>query len=189
MALRKREQGASRNLACAPADPLKQGKPTKAARFRGEMRWFKQILAFLSLSVIAIPALAETDHLKRSVVRVVTLAQTADGVVVVGHGTGFAVSPSDIVTNAHVVEDYLQLKAQGTPAALWVIPARGGKPLDASVKAFDRDGNDLAVVNIGEATIPRATLYGGSISGDLEAAALGYPETSIARAALARTAP
>jgi predicted TIM-barrel enzyme len=78
------------------------------------MRWFKQILAFLSLSVIAIPALAETDHLKRSVVRVVTLAQTADGVVVVGHGTGFAVSPSDIVTNAHVVEDYLQLKAQGT---------------------------------------------------------------------------
>ena len=139
------------------------------------MRWFKQILAFLSLSVIAIPALAETDHLKRSVVRVVTLAQTADGVVVVGHGTGFAVSPSDIVTNAHVVEDYLQLKAQGTPAALWVIPARGGKPLDASVKAFDRDGNDLAVVDIGEATIPRATLYGGAISGDLEAAALGYP--------------
>ncbi|BAV65339.1 hypothetical protein SCLO_1022990 [Sphingobium cloacae] len=79
------------------------------------------------------------------------------------------------MTNAHVVEDYLSFKAQGATVAVWVIPANGEKPLDATVKVFDRESNDLAVVDIGEATIPRATLYGGAVKGDVEAAALGYP--------------
>ncbi len=40
----------------------------------------------------------------RGVVRIVTIAVMDDEVVGFGHGSGFAVAPNRIVTNAHVVE-------------------------------------------------------------------------------------
>ncbi|MDT9121174.1 hypothetical protein RSW84_27405, partial [Escherichia coli] len=62
----------------------------------------------LALTVVGLlPAAARADDIAataRGVVRVVTIAMVDDQVAGFGHGSGFAVAPNRIVTNAHVVE-------------------------------------------------------------------------------------
>ncbi len=131
--------------------------------------------ALIMILALAMPARAEVEHLKRSVVRVVIIYEDEFGTQkLVSHGSGFAVTPTTIVTNEHVVRDYLKGKAAGQKMGVWVVPARGGNVIQGAVKVADAS-YDLAVVTLLDGTLPRATIYGADITGDTDAAVLGYP--------------
>ena len=63
------------------------------------------LLALTLLLTLGAPARADDiSAAGRGVVRIVTIAMIDDEVVGFGHGSGFAVAPNRIVTNAHAVE-------------------------------------------------------------------------------------
>ena len=139
------------------------------------------ILVLLAFAGTGMPARAaiETDHLERSVVRVVIVEEDIFGrQTVVGHGSGFAVTPTQIVTNAHVVAPYQQRKAAGIKTGLWIVRARGGDIINGYL---DNDTsvsqeNDLALIRMAAgASLPRATLFSGTVTAQTDVAALGYP--------------
>jgi len=131
-------------------------------------------LILLLIALFALPSIARADDISaaaRSVVRVVTIA-TVDGEVVgFGHGSGVAVSPNRVVTNAHVVE-----LAQRYPGnvVIGVVPSAGSRSYEAKVVAFDA-GRDLALLEFTGASLPPATLYSGPVADGGNVVALGYP--------------
>ena len=71
------------------------------------MSLLRSLLALCAL-LIAAPALADPADIAaagRGVVRVVLIESDGTNARLVSHGTGFAVTPDLIVTNAHVVEE------------------------------------------------------------------------------------
>ena len=107
----------------------------------------------------------------RSVVRVVTIAIVDQEVVGFGHGSGFAVGPNRIVTNAHVVELARQYPDN---VVIGVVPSEGSKSYQARVVSIDTK-RDLALLEIVGAKIPPATLYAGSLDDSVGLVSLGYP--------------
>jgi hypothetical protein len=78
----------------------------------------------LALAAFVPPGLADPADItaaSRSVVRVVLVRNGWTGISMLGHGSGFAVAPDMIVTNAHVVAD-----AHGDGnVVIGVIPSQG----------------------------------------------------------------
>lgn len=130
------------------------------------------VLLLVALLAFAPPARADdVSAASRSVVRVVVV-QTEDGEVVdFGHGSGFAVAPNRIVTNAHVVA--LAMADPGN-VAVGVVPSEGSEAVDARVIAFD-PRRDLALLETGGGSVPPVTLFTGSLDAGQAVAALGYP--------------
>ena len=127
----------------------------------------------LALACMA-PRSARADDIAaaaRSVVRVVTIAIVDQEVVGFGHGSGFAVGPNRIVTNAHVVE-----LAQKYPdnVVIGVVPSEGSKSYQGRVVAIDTH-RDLALIEIKGASLPPATLYTGALDDAVGLVSLGYP--------------
>ena len=95
--------------------------------------------------VLGLTAPARADDIAatgRGVVRVVTIAVVDGQVVGFGHGSGVAVAPDRIVTNAHVVE-----LAERYPdnVVVGVVPSEGDKSYQGRVVAYDaqaRSGAD-----------------------------------------------
>ena len=119
------------------------------------VRWLAALLLLVGLA----PA-ARADDIgatARGVVRVVTIAVVEGQVVGFGHGSGVAVAPNRIVTNAHVVE-----LAQRYPenVVVGVVPSEGSKSYQGHVIAIDTQ-RDLALVEFTGAKLPVATLYVG----------------------------
>src|ERR1700712_724739 len=116
-------------------------------------RWFG-----LLLLCCALPALAQDNRdinaVSRSVVRVVVVSGGEEGSEV-GMGSGVAVTPNRILTNAHVVEN--AVKGDGF---VGIVPSEGTRRYEGKVVAYRAD-LDLAVVDIGNGRIPPATLYSG----------------------------
>ena len=142
------------------------------------MTGWRRLLAAMTLVlsgwVLFAPAPARADDISaaaRSVVRVVTIAIVDQEVVGFGHGSGFAVGPNRIVTNAHVVE-----LAQKYPdnVVIGVVPSQGSKSYQGRVIAIDTR-KDLALIEVTGASLPPATLYTGSLAGDAAIVSLGYP--------------
>lgn len=129
--------------------------------------WMAMLLAF------AMPARADDiSAAGRSVVRVVVVAFEDGEVVGFGHGSGFAVGPNRIVTNAHVVAQAAQ---GGDNAAVGVVPSEGSQAFRARVVAVDQ-ARDLALVEVGEgARFTPIPLYTGTLDDGSQVAALGYP--------------
>ncbi|MEL6707344.1 MAG: serine protease [Pseudomonadota bacterium] len=140
------------------------------------------LAAFIALLTPS-PALADAadvDAAARGVVRVVIVgSQGVDGedsVVPVSHGSGFAVSPTLIVTNAHVIREALQ----DDTLRIGVVPSEsaGGAANGAFARAVSvSPRNDLALLEIAEGglRLPALTIA-GAISGDMgEVSAVGYP--------------
>nr|WP_294817120.1 trypsin-like peptidase domain-containing protein [uncultured Sphingomonas sp.] len=128
---------------------------------------------FLALLVATIqPARADDISASaRGVVRIVTIAVVDDEVVGFGHGSGFAVAPNRIVTNAHVVE-----LADRYPdnVVIGIVPSEGDKSYQGKLIAIDQQ-RDLALIEFTGVRLPPLTLYTGA-PGDGEALiALGYP--------------
>ena len=132
----------------------------------------RRIALALLMAGLASPASADdVAATARGVVRVVTIAVVDDQVVGFGHGSGFAVAPNRVVTNAHVVE-----LAQRYPdnVVIGVVPSEGPKSYRGRVVAIDAQ-RDLALIEFDGAALPPAALYTGpSAEGDA-VVALGYP--------------
>ncbi len=124
--------------------------------------------------LIATPATADPADISaasRSVVRVVLAARDGDRVVFVGHGSGFAVAPNRIVTNAHVV----QIAREEPGVVIGIVPSQGDKSFGARIVAVSQ-GQDLALLELQDSgRLPAATLYSGPVSDSADVTAIGYP--------------
>ena len=132
------------------------------------------VLAILLTLVGLVPAVAGADDIAataRGVVRVVTIAMVDNEVAGFGHGSGFAVAPNRIVTNAHVVE-----LAERYPdnVVIGVVPSEGSKSYQGRVVAYD-SRRDLALIEVSEAKLPPAALFTGPVTEGDQVIALGYP--------------
>jgi hypothetical protein len=129
----------------------------------------------LFCAVIAAPLAADPGDVEaaaRGVVRVVIIG-TADGdPAPVSHGSGFAVSATRIVTNAHVVSEALQ----DDTLRIGIVPSEGAGGAFARVIAVS-PRNDLALLEIagGGLRLPPLALAGGVSANLGEVSAVGYP--------------
>jgi V8-like Glu-specific endopeptidase len=128
------------------------------------------LLALLSLPVSADPG--DVDAAARGVVRVVLIGSEDGQPTPVSHGTGFAVSPTRIVTNAHVVGE----AAQDDTLRIGIVPSEGEGGAFARVVAIS-PRNDLALLEIaqGSLRLPPLALAGSAGANLGEVAAVGYP--------------
>lgn len=133
------------------------------------------LLATVLALFVPNPALADAadiDAAARGVVRVVIVGTDGREVYPVSHGSGFAVSATQIVTNAHVIREALQ----DDTLRIGIVPSEGdeaayARPVSVSPR------NDLALIEISEGTLRLAPLtISGSLVGDMgEVSAVGYP--------------
>lgn len=106
----------------------------------------------------------------RGVVRVVLIATNGQEAYFVGHGSGFAVTPDKILTNAHVVE-----MARTEPGlVIGIIPSEGRKSYGGKIIAYS-PGNDLALIQIEEGRVPANTFFAGAVTDGQPVVAIGYP--------------
>ncbi|MEG3090405.1 S1C family serine protease [Sphingomonas sp. PB1R3] len=132
------------------------------------------LLSAMLIAIGLLPVAAGADDIAataRGVVRVVTIAMVDDEVAGFGHGSGFAVAPNRIVTNAHVVE-----LAERYPdnVVIGVVPSEGSKSYQGRVIAYD-SRRDLALIEVSEAKLPPAALFTGPVTEGDQVIALGYP--------------
>lgn len=130
------------------------------------------LLLALALLVPAAPARADDiSAAGRGVVRVVVIAFEDGEVADFGHGSGFAVAPDRIVTNAHVVAPAAQYPDQ---IVVGVVPSEGERAFRARVIGID-PARDLALLALEEGSVPPIALYVGPLADGAPVAALGYP--------------
>lgn len=115
---------------------------------------------------------ADIAAASRSVVRVVLVSDDGRSTELVGHGSGIAVAPNLIITNAHVVEPAQEMDE----IRIGVVPSQGRTGWFAEVVAFS-PRNDLALLKLVErgASLPPATIYTGSVADGADIFAIGYP--------------
>lgn len=128
------------------------------------------VLGFLAL---AAPARAQ-DNLDvaaagRSVVRVVVVAMEGGEPQGIGTGSGVAVAPDKILTNAHVVVD-----AANGDAIIGVVPSEGSKRFTGRLIAYQPQ-RDLALIELTDGTVEPATIATGPVPDGAAVAAIGYP--------------
>ena len=133
------------------------------------------LLLSLLASGLASPAAADPGDVEaasRGVVRVVIIGEDGGEPAPVSHGSGFAVSPTRIVTNAHVVMEAVQ----DDTLRIGIVPPEGKGGAFARVIAVS-PRNDLALLEIAESglRLPPLALAGGVGAALGEAWAVGYP--------------
>lgn len=106
----------------------------------------------------------------RSVVRVALVTTDGTDAYFVGHGSGIAVAPDKVLTNAHVVE----LTRQEKNIVIGVIPSQGKKSYGGKVVAYS-PGNDLALIQLEQGSLPVATFFAGAVTDGQHVTAIGYP--------------
>lgn len=114
----------------------------------------------------------DVDAAARGVVRVVLIDNSGEDAAPITHGSGFAVGPRMIVTNAHVIREALL----DDTLKIGIVPSEGDAGTFATPVAVS-PRNDLALLRItdGALRLPPLTLSGG-VSGDMgEVSAIGYP--------------
>ncbi|WP_338468221.1 serine protease [Novosphingobium sp. ZN18A2] len=136
-----------------------------------------RIIAALLLALCALTSTtaraepADITAAARSVVRIVLLSTDGTRTSLVGHGSGFAVTPTLVVTNAHVVS---RLRQDDT-MIVGIVPPEGRKGYLAKLVAYS-PRNDLALLKLAEpGAIPAATLFTGAVGDGSEVFAVGYP--------------
>jgi len=129
------------------------------------------LLLVLILGWIAPAHADDISASQRGVVRIVVIAVVGDEVVGFSHGSGFAVGPNRIVTNAHVVE-----LASRYPdnVVIGVVPSEGSKSFQGHLVKIDQ-GRDLALVEFTGVRLPPLTLFKGTAGEGESLIALGYP--------------
>lgn len=90
-------------------------------------------------------------------------------------GSGFAISPHHIVTNAHVVAAVAgDADNPLAETAVAVIPSEGTQRLRGTIIAFD-PVRDLAIIDVGSTRLEPLAIYSGPVDSGEHSAALGYP--------------
>lgn len=121
--------------------------------------------------VVATSDPADISAAARGVVRVVIMGTDGERVFPVSHGTGFAVTPTRIVTNAHVVSELLQ----DDTLRIAIVPP-DGDGADYGRVVASSTAKDLALIEItGKLRVPALTLAGAPAGDGDEVAAVGYP--------------
>jgi hypothetical protein len=114
---------------------------------------------------------ADISAAARSVVRVVLVAEDNGEPTLVGHGSGFAVAPNVILTNAHVVEP----ARTEQDIRIGIVPSQGKGGWFGRIIAF-APMSDLALVRLTEeGSLPPATLFTGAVGDGADVFAVGYP--------------
>jgi serine protease Do len=137
---------------------------------------FRLLILLVALVAFAFPAPARPEAADiaaaaRGVVRVVIMGTNGERVFPVSHGTGFAVSPTRIVTNAHVVREVLQ----DDTLRIAIVPPDGDGADYGRIVAVS-SAKDLAVIETtGSLRLPALTVAGSAASDGDEVAAVGYP--------------
>ncbi|WEK47598.1 MAG: serine protease [Candidatus Andeanibacterium colombiense] len=141
-------------------------------RFRHALRL--PIILLLALVFIQAPANADPsdiDAAGRGVVRVMIIGQQDGSMYPVSHGTGFAVTPERIVTNAHVVKE----ARDDDTLSIAIVPSDGGKVVYGKIAAFS-ERNDLALVETtSPLNLPPLTIAGSEMTDSSPVTAVGYP--------------
>ncbi|WP_448501735.1 S1C family serine protease [Sphingomonas sp.] len=133
-----------------------------------------RILVCLWLLFGLMPYPARADDISaagRGVVRIVTVAIVDDEVIDFGHGSGFAVAPNRVVTNAHVVE--LAARYPGN-VLVGVVPSEGDRSFQGRLVTVDPN-RDLALIEFTGASLPPLVLYNGPAVEGETLISLGYP--------------
>jgi len=137
----------------------------------------RQTAVFLIALVAALTASiahaepADIAAAARGVVRVVLVADESGEPSLVGHGSGFAVAPDVILTNAHVV----QPAQQDDNIRIGIVPPQGSGGWFGRVIAF-APKSDLALVKLTEqGSLPTLTLFTGAVNDGADIVAVGYP--------------
>lgn len=131
--------------------------------------------AFIAFVIIvgAPPMPARADEVQTaaaSVVRVLAVGEDAYGTSS-SKGTGFAIAPGVIMTNAHVVQNAYYSSGRAVVA---VVPSMTAKPIQAQIIAFDRN-KDMALLQFRGTAITPLTIFSGVIPAGATVNALGYP--------------
>jgi hypothetical protein len=130
------------------------------------------VAAIFAVALAAAPARADDISASaRGVVRIVTIAVVGDEVVGFGHGSGFAVAPNRVVTNAHVVQ---LAKRYPDNVVVGVVPSEGDKSFQGQVIAIDEE-RDLALIQFTGVRLAPLTMFSGSVQDGEPLIALGYP--------------
>lgn len=143
--------------------------------FRSARNALAMIAAAVAALGLASPANADqgdVDAAARGVVRVVLINQAGEDLVPITHGSGFAVTPNRIITNAHVIREALQ----DDTLRIGIVPSEGEESAFARPIAVS-PRNDLALLELVDSslTLPPLTIAGG-VNGDMgEVSAVGYP--------------
>lgn len=143
-----------------------------------------RIFLFLAMMLVG-SAPARADDISaaaRGVVRIVTVAMDGEEVVGFGHGSGFAVAPNRVVTNAHVVELAAQYPDN---VVIGVVPSEGERSVQGRLIAVD-PARDLALIEFGEVRLSPLALYSGPVEDGEALVSLGYPgnvDLAVARSA------
>jgi V8-like Glu-specific endopeptidase len=125
---------------------------------------------FAAMPVHADPA--DIDAAARGVVRIIIIQKNGDQLTPVSHGTGFAVTPEQVVTNSHVVQE-----AQGDPnLSIGIVPSDGGEAVYGRLVAVS-PRNDLALVaSTKPMHLPPLTISGNPNDESGPVVAVGYPQ-------------
>lgn len=120
------------------------------------------------------PAAAQSEVVAaaRSVVRVAIIGRDPKQGTefLLGHGSGVAIAPGLIVTNAHVVAPL-----SGNPnIGVSIVPSEGNQRYPGQLLAADPRA-DLALIRMQEGIVPPATVFTGTPPDTGRVAALGYP--------------
>ena len=129
------------------------------------------LLAFASVQPAAADP-GDVDAAARGVVRVVLIGEENGEPTPISHGTGFAVSSTRIVTNAHVVSE----ATQDDTLRIGIVPPEGEGGAFARVIAIS-PRNDLALLEIvpNSLRLPPLALAGAAGANLGEVTAVGYP--------------
>lgn len=129
------------------------------------------LLAFVFAQAPASADPADIDAASRGVVRVMIIGEEDGKMFPVSHGTGFAVTPERIVTNAHVIQE----ARADTDLSIAIVPSDGGKVVYGKIAAFS-DRNDLALVETtSPLNLPPLTIAGSELTDSGPVTAVGYP--------------
>lgn len=127
------------------------------------------MIALLPQRLAADPA--DIAAAARSVVRVVLISRSGGGVQLIGHGSGFAIAPDLVVTNAHVIAPI----ADDPDMRVGIVPSQGKSGYFAKVVAYSPK-NDLALLRLSEkGSLTPATLFTGAVTDGEDVYAVGYP--------------
>jgi len=137
----------------------------------------RYFLAMLAMITVLLPSAATADPsdisaAARGVVRVVIIGTDGQKIYAVSHGSGFAISPNRIVTNAHVVRETLR----DNTLKIGIVPPDGDEGAFGKVVAIS-SRNDLALIEIigSDLRLPQLTISGGDDQDGAEVSAVGYP--------------
>jgi V8-like Glu-specific endopeptidase len=136
--------------------------------------WTWRLLALLALLLVPSSLQADPEDIDaaaRGVVRIVIVEIQGEELIPISHGTGFAVGPERIVTNAHVVREAIE----DDSLAIGIVPSDGADAVYGRLVSVSQR-NDLALIaTTSPMRLPPLTISGNPPSDSGAVTAVGYP--------------